>query len=133
MLASDGLTENTWIKDIHAGYVTVEVCSQRIQVWEALEGVERDVNIPNQFIWKGSRTGVYTTKGTYMMLCQGMMIDDMHKMVWKSFAPLKCKIFIWQALRYMLWTADRRFRHGLEEHTKPATLACSRRTRWITS
>jgi predicted XRE-type DNA-binding protein len=31
----------------------------------------------------------------------------MHKPVWRSFAPLKCKIFSWLALRRRLWTSDR--------------------------
>jgi hypothetical protein len=44
-------------------------------------------------------------------------MDVMYRPLWKSFAPLKCKIFVWLALRYRLWTADRRFRHGLEDRT----------------
>jgi hypothetical protein len=39
--------------------------------------------------------------------------------VWKSFAPAKCKIFAWLALRYRLWTSDRRARFGLQEHPDP--------------
>lgn len=37
--------------------------------------------------------------------------------IWKSFAPLKCKIFGWLATKYKLWTADRRTRHGLQDET----------------
>jgi hypothetical protein len=43
----------------------------------------------------------------------------MHKPLWGSFAPLKGKIFGWLALRYRLWTSDRRQRHGLQEHMAP--------------
>jgi hypothetical protein len=79
----------------------------------------REVNTPDQFIWKGSESGMYTVKHTYMLLCQGMVIDDMHKLVWKSFAPLKYRTFAWLALRYILCTADMRFRHGLVEQIEP--------------
>jgi hypothetical protein len=41
----------------------------------------------------------------------------MHEPLWRSIAALKCKIFCWLALRYQLWTLDRRRWHGLQEHT----------------
>ena len=34
--------------------------------------------------------------------------------MWKSWAPLRVKIFLWLALRRRHWTADRRARHCLE-------------------
>jgi hypothetical protein len=43
----------------------------------------------------------------------------MYSPVWKSFAPAKCKIFAWLALRYRLWTSDRRARFGLQENPDP--------------
>jgi hypothetical protein len=49
------------------------------------------------------------------MLCQGSVRWSMSTLVWGSFAPMKCKIFIWLALKYRLWTSDRRARHGLQE------------------
>ena len=35
--------------------------------------------------------------------------------IWRSWAPLKCKIFAWLAMQYRLWTSDRRARHGLQD------------------
>lgn len=37
-----------------------------------------------------------------------------HKLVWKTWAPLKIKIFLWLALRRRHWTGDRLRRHGLD-------------------
>jgi hypothetical protein len=59
------------------------------------------------------------TSAIYDMLCQGRITWAMAKPIWRSFAPLKCKIFGWLALRYRLWTSDRRARHGLQEHSDP--------------
>jgi hypothetical protein len=36
--------------------------------------------------------------------------------IWRSYAPLKCKIFCWLVIKHRLWTSDRRARHGLQEH-----------------
>ena len=35
-------------------------------------------------------------------------------LIWKTWAPLKVKIFLWLAFRRRHWTGDRRRRHGLE-------------------
>lgn len=51
------------------------------------------------------------------MLCQGGCTFNLHKPIWKVFAPLKCKLFMWLASKNRLWTADRRFRHGLQDRT----------------
>jgi hypothetical protein len=91
-----------------------EIC---LRLWEEVETVERDVSMPDQILWKGSASGEYSAKSTYQMLCQGNVRWGMCKPVWKSFAPMKCKIFIWLALKYRLWTSDRRARHGLQEQS----------------
>jgi hypothetical protein len=41
----------------------------------------------------------------------------MHRPLGSSFAAPKCKIFVWLALRYRLWTSGRRQRHGIQFHT----------------
>jgi hypothetical protein len=37
-----------------------------------------------------------------------------HKLIWKTWAPLRVKIFLCLALKRRHWTGDRRMRHGLE-------------------
>uniref|UniRef100_A0ACD5XAR4 Uncharacterized protein n=1 Tax=Avena sativa TaxID=4498 RepID=A0ACD5XAR4_AVESA len=39
----------------------------------------------------------------------------MHKPIWRSFAPTKCKIFSWLALKKRIWTSDRRYKHGMQD------------------
>jgi hypothetical protein len=47
------------------------------------------------------------------MLHEGSTPFVGHSLVWKAWAPLKVKIFLWLALRRRHWTTDRRRRHGL--------------------
>ena len=51
------------------------------------------------------------------MLCQGITRIAAAQCIWRSWAPLKCKIFAWLASQYRLWTSDRRARHGLQDTT----------------
>jgi hypothetical protein len=45
-----------------------------------------------------------------------------HRLVWKTWAPLRVRFFLWLTLRRQHWTADRRARHGLE--AKDACFLC---------
>jgi hypothetical protein len=91
--------------------MTVELWKQCLRLWEAVETVERDVSRPDHISWKGAKSGAYTTKCTYEMLCQGSVRWSMSKPMWGSFSPMKCKIFAWLDMKYRLWTSDRRARH----------------------
>jgi hypothetical protein len=108
------MRDNGWLDDLE-GEMTAGLWEHCLQLWEAVEMVERDETWPDQIVWKGSTSGEYSAKATYALLCQGSTRWSMCKPVWKSFAPMKCKFFMWLALKKRLWTSDRRARHGLQE------------------
>jgi hypothetical protein len=111
----DALHDDAWLSDV-TGDLSIEGWIQCTQLWEELERVPREVNMLDQITWKGSASNLYTASATYNMLCQGRIIWSMAKPIWRSFAPLKCKISGWLAIRRRLWTLDRRARHGLQDH-----------------
>ncbi|XP_071681710.1 uncharacterized protein [Lolium perenne] len=112
------MENNQWLNDI-TEELTVEGGAQCIGLWEAVDTVETDATRPDLIRWKGSATGDYSSKSTYEMLCKGSTSWSMSSPVWKSFAPAKCKIFAWVALKYRLWISDRRARLGLQDHPDP--------------
>jgi hypothetical protein len=114
-LVVEALHEDGWIDDIQ-GEMTAELWMQCLTLWEAVEIVERDGTRPDHISWKGVESGIYTAKGTYKMLCLGNVQWSMSEPVWGSFSLMKCKVFAWLALKYRLWTSDRRARYGLQEH-----------------
>jgi hypothetical protein len=67
-----------------------------------IEKVNRHDAIPDKYVWKRAKSGVYSAKDTYNMFCQGRMVDETHKQIWKASALLKCKVFCWLAMRYRL-------------------------------
>jgi hypothetical protein len=113
-LVAEALDGDAWIDDI-SGEMMAELWSQCLRLWEAVETVERVATRPAHIVWKGAASGGYSAKSTYEMLCHGSVRWSMSRPVWGSFAPMKCKIFAWLALKYRLWTSDRRARHGLQE------------------
>nr|XP_051201783.1 uncharacterized protein LOC127315326 [Lolium perenne] len=113
---ADTLLDNSWLRDL-GPELSVEGWAQCIRLWDEIELVDRDASRPDRFTWPGSIKGVYSAKDTYRMLCLGQEEFSMYKPIWHSFAPPKCKNFVWLALRYRLWTSDRRHRHGLQDRS----------------
>lgn len=68
-------------------------------------------------IWKWSDNGQYSAASTYHMLCEGSICFLCAKPIWRCWAPLSCKIFLWLALQYRIWTFDRRLQHGLQDQS----------------
>lgn len=69
---------------------------------------------PDRPVWRWTADGTYTARSAYRMLHHGTTSFRGHRLIWKTWAPLRVKIFLWLALRRHHWTADRRARHGLE-------------------
>jgi hypothetical protein len=115
---ADALESNQWLNDI-TEELTVAGGSQCIRLWEAVDTVQTEATRPDLIRSKGSASGDYSSKSTYEMLCKGSTSWSMSSPVWKSFAPPKCKIFAWLAMKYRVWTSDWRARHGHQDQPDP--------------
>jgi hypothetical protein len=104
---ADAIVQDAWVGDVNIN-ISIEGWLQCINLWEAFDSIHLDASRPDSFRWAGSPSGEYSAKSTYKMLCQGRSTVAFYKPIWRSFAPLKCKIFCWLALKHRLWTSDRR-------------------------
>jgi hypothetical protein len=59
-------------------------------------------------------SGNYSASSAYKALFQGSIGFEPAERVWKSWAPRKCKFFIWLVEHDRCWTADRLARRGLD-------------------
>ena len=64
-------------------------------------------------IWQFSASGHYSAKTVYEALFTGTVQFKPRKRIWKSWAPGKCKFFMWTVAHKKCWTADRLARKGL--------------------
>lgn len=83
---------------------------------QAIAMVDINSAVADQFTWPSDVSGVYTAKSVYRRLCEGYLKSPTATRIWRSWAPLKCKIFAWLATQDRLWTFDRRARHGLQDN-----------------
>ena len=107
-----GLTGRQWVCAI-AGGLSVPAIADYLSLWELTEAIQLS-DQPDRTIWRWTPSGSYTTKSAYNMLHTGAIKFRGHRLIWKTWAPLRVKIFLWLAFRRRHWTGDRRLRHGLD-------------------
>lgn len=107
------LQGNAWIKDIVGGLNTV-ACWQFLQLWDLVRGQVTMDGTPDLHVWTPSASGIFTTKSAYERFFTGSTTFEPYKRLWRSWAPLRVKIFVWMAVLNRCWTADRLARCGLQ-------------------
>lgn len=99
------LTDLAWVSDIK-GALSCLGLIEYLELWDALSGF---VLSPAEDIhhWKLNSSGIFSTKSAYRSFFFGSITFEPWKRLWKSWAPGKCKTFLWLAIRNRCWTADR--------------------------
>jgi len=113
----DAITDGRWISDIR-GALSVQVLIEYVHLWELLSDVELQPEVEDLHIWKFTSSGLYSTKSAYEALFIGATQFDPWERIWKSWAPGKCKFFLWTAAHNRCWTADRLAKRGLNHPPK---------------
>jgi hypothetical protein len=84
-----------------------------LHLWATVDGYQLG-DQPDKTIWRWTADGSYTAKSAYNMMHTGSIAMPGHKLIWKTWVPLRVKIFLWLTMKRRHWTGDRRARHGLE-------------------
>ena len=95
---ADGLRNNSWLDDLGVA-LPAEAAHQLVLLWLRVSEVQCRPGEADVFEWPWSLSGGYTAKSTYDMLCQGRTCVATASCTWETYAPLKCKIFVWLADR----------------------------------
>ncbi|WVZ53725.1 hypothetical protein U9M48_004630 [Paspalum notatum var. saurae] len=118
---SQALENRSWVSDIQ-GALTVRVLVDYLLIWDLVEGFTLQPEVPDQYRWKLSSSGVYSSKTAYRAMFVGSIKFSPCKRIWKSWAPPNCKFFTWLAINNRCWTSDRLAKHGLPH--QPACPFC---------
>ncbi|WVZ91735.1 hypothetical protein U9M48_037868 [Paspalum notatum var. saurae] len=110
----DGLLNGAWISDIR-GVLDDIMIAEYIEVWERIRHVSLSEGVPDQFRWRWTLNGIYTSSSAYQSCFFGSTMMLGAKFIWKSKVPPKVKFFAWLAALDRCWTAVRRHRHGLQD------------------
>ncbi|CAN6371751.1 unnamed protein product [Urochloa humidicola] len=110
-LVAKAMVDNRWAQDIQGGLSMVGLY-ELFQLSDILSDFvitqEDDVHF-----WRLEASGHYTAKSTYLSFFNGAIKFEPWRRIWKTWAPAKCKIFLWLVVRNRCWTADRLERRNL--------------------
>jgi len=111
------LHNGAWIKDI-AYNLNNDLLAEFFRLWDVLQSLELNLDTPeeDQICWKLDTSGKYTAKSAYSIQFSGSILSNFPKLIWKAWAPPKCKFFLWLLLQDRLWTAARLQVHGWENN-----------------
>jgi hypothetical protein len=108
----DALSSQAWISDIQ-GARTVGVLVEFLQLCDVLMDFQLQPEVEDRHIWRLSSNGIYSAKSAYDGFFLGSTLFRPWERIWKSWAPPKCRFFLWLVAHNACWTADRLARRGL--------------------
>jgi hypothetical protein len=113
-----GLLNRRWISDIRGG-LTVGVLVDCLKLWACLSEIELHPHIEDRHIFSVAPNGKYSAKAAYKGLFLGSCTSGQYKRVWKTWAPSKCRFFLWLVAHNRCWTADRPAKRGMHPSSCP--------------
>jgi len=108
----EALTNDKWLEDIQ-GHYSVAVLSEYLDIWALVQEVVLQSDVEDTHKWRFEASGQFSTKSAYEAFFNGSVFFQPCKLIWGSWAPRKCKFFLWLVAHNRCWTADRLARRGL--------------------
>ncbi|GJM97679.1 hypothetical protein PR202_ga14621 [Eleusine coracana subsp. coracana] len=111
---AEAMENFVWTGDIH-GVATPLVIDQFLQLCDvSLKYISRlQAGMQDSHIWRLSPSEQYTASSAYEALFQGSTSFEPFERIWRTWAPGKCKFFLWLAAHNRCWTADRLARRNM--------------------
>lgn len=112
-LVADALPNNEWVRHI-TGPVTMQIVAEVEKICDLLENVELSQQ-PDTFTWGLTADHMYSAASAYgaMFFGSSQLVGAKH--IWKTAAPPRVRFFFWLVMHHRCWTAERRWRHGLQD------------------
>ena len=105
------LTNRSWVLDIRD--TSMEVIVEFLNLWDLLYDFQLRPKVEDSHIWRFSSSGQYSAKSAYEGFFIGSTLFGPFERIWKSWAPPKCRFFMWLVTHDRCWMADRLARRGL--------------------
>lgn len=100
------LTARAWARSFSRG-LSAQGILDYLHIWHLVANIQLSQEA-NRTVWRWTANGEYTAESAYKMLHARSAKLAGPNLVWKTWAPLKVRIFLWLFLRRRHWTADRR-------------------------
>jgi hypothetical protein len=109
----EAINGSSWVLDIRGNFSSMAF-SEFFQIWDLVWEVRLLSDVPDQHIWTPSSSGSYSSKSAYDRFMMGNVGFAPAELIWRNWAPPRCKFFLWLATRDRCWTADRLAKRGMD-------------------
>lgn len=110
---AQALTNDNWILDIQ-GHPGAHAVEEVLLLGNRLQQIRLAQDEVDSVCWCWEPSSHYSAKSAYGAFFAGSIRFPCAEAIWKAWAPLKCKVFMWLAVRRWCWTADCLRRCGLQ-------------------
>ncbi|KAK1610430.1 hypothetical protein QYE76_034103 [Lolium multiflorum] len=124
----DALEGHNWVADISVEAFTVDHMEQYVRLWDLLSAVQLSPGTEDSIVWTLTPKGCYTASSAYKAQFLPALPCSFGNIVWKPWAPPKCRFFAWLAVQNRLWTADRLAKRGWPHQPSCQLCRCSPET-----
>lgn len=107
------LADDGWLLDIQ-GTLSFTAIWEYCQLWDAVRAVHVEGDRADKHVWAWETSGEFTSKSAYKTFFTGSTKFGQYKCLWRSWALLRAKMFLWMALADYRWTSDRLAKRGLD-------------------
>jgi len=96
--------------------------NEYVDLWSEVALISLDNEGIDDISWKFCQNGVCSAASAYKAQFLGSTLATWPDLIWKTWAPEKCKLFAWLVIKNRQWTADRLAARGWDHN--PACLLC---------
>lgn len=93
---AEALERDKGPRNIRSGLFLISLF-EYFQLWDTLQKVAL-ITEEDQHSWRLDGSGVFSSKSSYRAFYNGLTTFEPWRRVWKSWAPPKCKVFLWLAI-----------------------------------
>jgi hypothetical protein len=108
----DALSNEKWLLDIRL-HLDTHHLPQLFRLAQLIESIHL-TDVPDDIAWKFGGKNFYTASSAYKLQFLGATGSDFKRMIWKGWAPARCKFFIWTLILDRVLTADKLLQRGWE-------------------
>jgi hypothetical protein len=110
---NEAFSNMRWLFDFQ-GTLTLQLLLKFMDLHQVVDQVELQPRVTDAHLWRLSALGQFSTKSAYTTKFQGATSFEPAERVWRTWAPNKCRFFIWLVEHNWCWTSDKMAKHGMD-------------------